>query len=68
MSAKYRVTRDHAVWERETFYVDVPNEIPLVEHENYIHEKLNAGDLESSDVSVVDSVDGFGTEVTVTPV
>lgn len=68
MSAEYRVTRDQAVRERETFYLDVPNEIPLVEHENYIHGKLNSGDLGSSDVSVVDSVNGIDTEVTITPV
>lgn len=62
MPAEYRVTRDQAVWERERYFIDVPDEIPLVEHESYIHEKLHAGGLDSNSCDIVDSVDGINTE------
>lgn len=61
----YTVHRDQAVWERETFYIEVPDEIPEDEHDEYLYEKLQDGVTRADYVEIQDSVEGMSTEITI---
>ena len=68
MPKQYRVHRDQAVWERETFWIEVPDDIPEDEHDEYIHEKLEDGATRADYVEVQHSVEGWGIQVEIVPI
>ena len=68
MSNKVQITRDQAVWERETFLVDVPDNIPENEIKDYARQQLEEGNAtESCPTYILDNaVEGISTEIEVT--
>lgn len=68
MSKTVQITRDQAVWERETFLVDVPDNIPEDEIQDYARQQLEEGNAtESSPTYILDNaVEGISTEIEVT--
>lgn len=44
MPKTYTVRRDQAVWERETFTIEVSDDIPLDQHDEYLYEQLDRHD------------------------
>lgn len=67
MPKDYRVTRDQAVWERETFYITVPEDVPEAEHEEWIYEYIASGEVKADSVEIEGGVDMLDTEVTIHP-
>lgn len=60
------VTRDQAVWERETFQVTVPDTVPEDEVKSYALEQVEAGKAsEARDPYILNSVEGMDTIVEV---
>lgn len=64
----YTVSRDQAVWERETFYIEVPDDIPEDEHDEYIREKLEDGVTRADYVEIQHSVDGCDIQIEIVPI
>lgn len=64
MPRQFRVTRDQAVWERETFYVTVPDEIEEDEVDEYLREYIDSGMVEADHLGIEGSVEGVELEVT----
>jgi hypothetical protein len=67
MPKTYSVTRDQAVWERESFNITVPDNVPEDDHEEYIFEVLAEGSTCANCVEVVGAVEGFDVEVGIRP-
>jgi hypothetical protein len=61
-SVVYRVTRDQAVWERETFEIEVPPEIPEDERDDYVRDRMDDADTPRH-IEIVNSVEGIDTIV-----
>lgn len=61
-SVVYRVTRDQAVWERETFEIEVPPEIPEDERDDYVRDRMDDADTPRH-IEIVNSVEGVDTIV-----
>ena len=65
MPKQYRVHRDQAVWERETFRIEVPDEVPPEEHYEYIEAALSSGELKADYVEIQDSVEGVDVQIAI---
>lgn len=61
----YIVHRDQAVWERETFYITVPDEVPIEEHYEYIEAALPSSELKADYVEIQHAVESFDTQITI---
>lgn len=61
-SVVYRVTRDQAVWERETFEIEVPPEIPEDEHDDYVRDQMDDANTPRH-IEIVNGVEGIDTIV-----
>lgn len=59
------VHRDQAVWERQTFEIYVPDDVPEDEVDDYVFESLDSWDFQKNPVEteIIDSVDGMSTVV-----
>lgn len=71
MPKDYRVTRDQAVWERETFYLSVPDDVPQERHDDWIYEQLDkhcSGEVDLGPfIQIEDSVEGMDTILEIHP-
>lgn len=57
------VKRYQAVWEREILQVEVPDDTPPECVKAAVLEAIDDGGYETLDTAIVDTVDGFSTEI-----
>lgn len=65
MPKQYRVHRDQAVWERETFWLEVPDDVPDDEIDEYLYDKLEDGATRADYTETQHAVEGMSTEITI---
>ena len=65
MPKQYRVHRDQAVWERETFWIEVPDEVPADEIDEYLYDKIEDGVTRANYTEIRDAVEGCDVQITI---
>lgn len=68
MPRKFKVHRDQQVWERETFQIEVPDDVPEDEVEDWIKENLDQHGKELFDPFILSDVNGADLEYEIDPV
>lgn len=67
MPRKFKVYRDQQVWERETFEIEVPDDMPEDEVEDWIKENLDEHGQELFDPFILTDVAGADLEYEIEP-
>lgn len=65
MTKEIRVTRDQAVWERETFWIEVPDDVPPEEIEEYCGKQIDLCDSPGETEVLGETVYGVDTIIEV---
>lgn len=57
------VHRDQAVWERETLYIDVPDDLPPDQHYDFVVDYLAEHPVFDDSPSILNSIEGIDTMI-----
>ena len=74
MARQYRIERDQAVWERETWWVEVPDSVKVGDEEDWLYEQVEIFDEQMGQshlgqpvVAIEDSLEGTDIQLRFTP-
>jgi len=59
---RYVIKQDQAVWERAQWAIEVPNDVPESEREDYVREQIDDGQGELLWTQITTSVEGIDSE------